>query len=95
MPTRKFITVSLSPLLLRQAETVAREENRTKPALVREALRLYLGTRKLRKQPARERFLMMIKEIQARVKRTPPSEVRKVIREAVAVVRSEGRRSIT
>ena len=93
MPSRKLITISLPPPLLKQAETVAREENRTKSELVREALRLYVETREVRKQASRERLFAVIERAQARAKRTPPAGVRQVIREAVEAVRRERRRS--
>lgn len=50
MPPRKVITISLPPPLLKQAEAVARAENRTKSELVREALRFYVETRTVRKE---------------------------------------------
>ena len=49
MRTTKTWTVSLPPNLVREAERTAREENRTKSELVREALRLYLDERRWRK----------------------------------------------
>lgn len=57
MTTRitKTWTVSLSPALVRDAERAAREENRTRSELVREALRRYLEERrwsKLQRQTA-------------------------------------------
>jgi len=42
MRTTKTWTISLPPKLGREAERTAREENRTKSELVREALRMYL-----------------------------------------------------
>lgn len=49
MRTTKTWTVSLPPKLVREAERVAREEDRTKSELVREALRLYLEEQRWRK----------------------------------------------
>jgi CopG family transcriptional regulator / antitoxin EndoAI len=49
MRTTPTLTVSLSPDLLREAERTAREENRTKSELVREALRFYIEERRWRK----------------------------------------------
>ncbi len=43
------LTVSLPPDLLREAEQVAREENRSKSELVRDALQLYIEERRWRK----------------------------------------------
>ena len=49
MRATKTWTISLPPKLVRQAERTAKEENRTKSELVREALRLYLEERRWRK----------------------------------------------
>lgn len=49
MRTTKTWTISLPPKLLREAERTAKEENRTKSELVREALRLYLEGQQWRK----------------------------------------------
>ena len=49
MRTTKTWTVSLPPKLGREAERTAKEENRTKSELVREALRMYLDQRRWRK----------------------------------------------
>jgi len=49
MRTTKTWTISLPPKLVKEAEQLAREENRTKSELVREALRLYLEERRWRK----------------------------------------------
>ncbi len=91
--TRKLITISLPPPLLKKAEEVAREENRTKSELVREALRFYVETREVRKQAARERLFKLIDEVQARTKGVPAEETRKVVREAVEAVRREKQRA--
>lgn len=42
-------TISLPPGLVREAQRTAKEENRTKSELVREALRMYLEERRWRK----------------------------------------------
>jgi len=94
MPTtRKLVTISLPPPLLKQAERVAEEENRSKSELVREALRFYIDTREVRKAAARERLSEMIERVQARTRRVPAAEIRKVIREAVEAARRQRRRS--
>jgi CopG family transcriptional regulator / antitoxin EndoAI len=49
MRTTQTWTVSLPPNLLREAERTAKEEDRTKSELVREALRLYIEERRWRK----------------------------------------------
>ena len=46
MRTTQTWTVSLPPNLLRDAERAAKEEDRTKSELVREALRLYIEERR-------------------------------------------------
>lgn len=49
MRTTQTWTVSLPPKLLREAERTAREEDRTKSELIREALRMYIEERRWRK----------------------------------------------
>ena len=49
MRTTKTWTISLPPKLIREAERTAKEENRTKSELLREALRLYLEDQRWRK----------------------------------------------
>jgi len=92
MPARKLITISLPPPLLRQAEAVAKEENRTKSELVREALRFYVETRAVRRETTRERIAPLLARVDARTRRTPAAEIRRLIRESVGAVRQEGRR---
>ena len=48
MRTTKTWSISLPPRLEKEAQRAAREENRTKSELIREALRRYLQGRKLR-----------------------------------------------
>lgn len=48
MRTTKTWTVSLPPGLVREAERTAREEDRTRSELVREALRAYIEERRWR-----------------------------------------------
>ncbi len=54
--TRRLITISLPPRLLREAERIAGQENRTKSELLREALRFYIETSEVRRKAARERL---------------------------------------
>jgi len=49
MRTTQTWTVSLPPNLVREAERTAKEEDRTKSELVREALRMYIEERHWRK----------------------------------------------
>lgn len=93
MAARKLITISLPPPLLKQAEAVAREEHRTKSELVREALRFYVETRSARKEAARDRIGALLARVDARTRRVPPAQIRRLIREAVSTVRREGARA--
>ena len=45
MRTTKILSITLPPAMLKQAERLAKEENRTKSELVREALRRYMQDR--------------------------------------------------
>lgn len=49
MRATRLVTISLSPNLLRKAEKAAKEEQRTRSELLREALRQYLENREWRK----------------------------------------------
>ncbi len=93
MGTRKLVTISLPPPLLKKAERVAREENRTKSELLREALRFYVETREVRKAAARERLLELVDRVQARTRGVPAKEIRKLVRKAIEAVRREKRRA--
>ena len=89
MSTRKLMTISLPPPLLRQAEAVAREENRTKSELLREALRLYVETREARRKASRDQLFTLIGQVQSRTRTTPSREIRAAIRDAVKAVRRQ------
>ncbi len=93
MGTRKLITISLPPALLRKAEAVAEEENRTKSELVREALRFYVDTSDVRRQAARDRLAVLMSRVQTRTRGVRPAEIRKVVREAVGAARRIKRRA--
>jgi metal-responsive CopG/Arc/MetJ family transcriptional regulator len=86
--TRKLITISLPPPLLKKAEQVADEENRTKSELLREALRFYVESRDARRRTARAGVIALISKVQARARATPAREIRKLVREAVGAIRS-------
>ena len=90
MSTRKLITISLPPALVNKAEVVAREENRTKSELLREALRFYVETREVRKA-SREQLFSLIGQLQERTKEVPAREIRKTVREAVKAGRGKTR----
>jgi metal-responsive CopG/Arc/MetJ family transcriptional regulator len=81
------VTIPLPPPLLKKAEKVASEENRTKSELLREALRFYVETREVRRLASRERLFALINRVQARASRMPTREIRKLVREAVESVR--------
>jgi CopG family transcriptional regulator/antitoxin EndoAI len=91
--TRKLITISVPPPLLKRAEQIARAENRTKSELLREALRFYVDTRDVRKAAVQARTRALIDAIQNRAKDVPPKEIRKVVREAVEAARRVKRRA--
>ena len=93
MPTRKLITISLPPPLLKQAEAIAKEEHRTKSELLREALRFYVETRAVRKETTRERIAPLFARIDARTQKVPHADIRRAIRNAIVGVRQEGRPS--
>jgi predicted transcriptional regulator len=93
MASRKLITISLPPLLLKKATELAKEENRTKSELLREALRFYVETKEIRRTTARERLLDLLDQVQARTKGIPPQQIRKIIREGVEATRRQSRRA--
>ena len=93
MGSRKLITISLPPQLLKKAEEIAEQENRTKSELLREALRFYIDTSEVRRRAARERLFTLIGQVQARTQGVPVREIRKVIREAVEAARRMRRRA--
>jgi predicted transcriptional regulator len=86
MNKRKLITISLPPLL-KKAEQLAKQENRTKSELVREALRFYMETQGVRKAASREQLFTLIAQIQSRAQGTPEEEIRKIVAKAVEAAR--------
>ena len=93
MGSRKLITISLPPQLLKKAEEIAEQENRTKSELLREALRFYIDTGRVRRRAAREGLFSLIAQVQTRTQGVPRKEIRKVIREAVEEARRIQRRT--
>ena len=93
MSTRKLITISLPPQLLQKAEAVAREENRTKSELLREALRFYVETKDIRRTAVRERVFDVLDRVQGRTKGVSREEIRGVIRDSIEAVRRTARRA--
>ncbi len=55
-PRRKTITFSLPPEMFEQVDAVRRDEGRDMSELVREALRLYMEERELRREARLERL---------------------------------------
>ena len=93
MGARKLITISLPPPLVKKAEELAKEENRTKSELLREALRFYVETKDVRKVAARERLLAVLDQVQARTENVPSRRIRRVVGEAIDAVRRRKRRA--
>jgi metal-responsive CopG/Arc/MetJ family transcriptional regulator len=93
MGTRKLITISLPPPLVKKAEELAKEENRTKSELLREALRFYVETKDVRKVAARERLLAVLDRVQTRTEDVPSRRIRRVVGEAIDAVRRRKRRA--
>ena len=91
MGTRRLITISLPSPLLKKAERMAREENRTKSELLREALRFYVETRDVRKKAVREQFFALIDRAQSPTKGIPSPHIKKAVQEAVQAVRNQKR----
>jgi len=88
--TRKLMTISLPPPLAKKAEVVAKEENRTKSELLREALRFYVDTRDVRRRAPREQLFALIGKVQSRTRGTAARAIRKMVREAIASARRTG-----
>ncbi len=87
MSLRKLITISVPPALLKKAERLAAEEDRTRSELVREALRLYIDTSEVRRQATREQVGRLVDRVQARTRGVPSLEIRRLVREAVEAAR--------
>jgi len=61
----KLLTISIMPDFFKEVEKIAKEENRTKSELVREALRRYIADRefeRLQRYGAKQAKKMKIKE---------------------------------
>ena len=95
--TTKLVTISLPPTLLREAEKVAKKEQRTTSELFREALRHYIATREgqaMKKEEAKKRIFALI-EKNWRFNRGVPTEViEQEVEEAVRAVRKKARREV-
>lgn len=91
--TRRPVTISLPPQLLKDAERIAAQENRTKSELLREALRFYIDTSEVRRRATRERLFAFVDGVQSRTKGIEPRGIRKLVREAVDAARRTRRRA--
>jgi metal-responsive CopG/Arc/MetJ family transcriptional regulator len=85
--TRRLITISLPPRLLKKAERIAEQENRTTSELLREALRFYIDTSEVRRRATRERLFALIDKMQSRTTAVEPRRIRKLVREAIDAAR--------
>ncbi|MCK4554009.1 ribbon-helix-helix protein, CopG family [Candidatus Parcubacteria bacterium] len=83
--TTKLITISILPDLLKKAEKLAKEEDRTKSELFREALRMYIKERTQQKNL--KAFSQSLEKMRANVKKADSIEVSQAIEEAVKTVR--------
>ena len=89
MRSTAVVTVSLPAELASRADAVAKEENRTRSELLREALRLYIDTREVRRRAVNQGLTTLVDRVQERTRRESPARVRSLIRGAVQAVRSE------
>jgi metal-responsive CopG/Arc/MetJ family transcriptional regulator len=89
MRSTAVVTVSLPAELASRADEVAREESRTRSELLREALRLYIDTRKVRRKAVSQELISLVDRVQGRTRQDSPARIRSLIREAVRAVRSE------
>jgi len=93
MRSTAVVTVSLPAELASRADEIAKEESRTRSELLREALRLYIHTRDVRRKVVNRELSALVDRVQRRTRRESPARVRSLIREAVQAVRSEKARS--
>ena len=89
MRSTAVVTVSLPAELASRADEVAKEESRTRSELLREALRLYIDTREVRRQAVNRKLITFVDRVQKRTRRESPARIRSLVREAVRAVRSE------
>lgn len=89
MRSTAVVTVSLPAELASRADQVAKEESRTRSELLREALRLYIDTREVRRQAVNRELITLVDRVQERTRRESPARIRSLIREAIQVVRPE------
>ena len=88
MRSTAVVTVSLPAELASRADEIAKEESRTRSELLREALRLYIDTREVRRSAVNQELSALVDRVQGRTRQEPPARIRSLIREAVRAVRS-------
>jgi len=88
MRSTAVVTVSLPAELASRADEVAKQESRTRSELLREALRLYIDTREVRRRAENRELITLVDRVQERTGRESPARIRSLIREAVQAVRS-------
>jgi metal-responsive CopG/Arc/MetJ family transcriptional regulator len=89
MRSTAVVTVSLPAELASRADEVAKEESRTRSELLREALRLYIDPREVRRSAVNQELSTLVDRVQGRTRRESPARIRLLIREAVRAARSE------
>lgn len=89
MRSTAVVTVSLPAELASRADEVAKEESRTRSELLREALRLYIDTREVRRRAVNQELITLVDRVQGRTRQESSARIRSLIREAVQAVRSE------
>jgi metal-responsive CopG/Arc/MetJ family transcriptional regulator len=82
------ITVTLPAELASRADEVAKEESRTRSELLREALRLYIDTRDVRRSAVNQELSALVDRVQGRQRQESPARIRSLVREAIRAVRS-------
>jgi metal-responsive CopG/Arc/MetJ family transcriptional regulator len=89
MRSTAVVTVSLPAELASRADEIAKEESRTRSELLREALRLYIDTREIRRGAVNQGLSMLVDRVQGRTRQESPARIRSLVREAIRAVRSE------
>jgi len=88
MRSTAVVTVSLPAELAHRADEVAKQESRTRSELLREALRLYIDTREVRRKAVNRELVALVDRVQARTHQESAVRIRSLIRGAVLAVRS-------
>lgn len=88
MRSTAVVTVSLPAELANRADEVAKQESRTRSELLREALRLYIDTREVRRKAVNRELIALVDRVQERTRQESAARIRTLIRGAVQAVRS-------